>query len=148
MGAALAAVALLAACAGSKAEQKPDQVAERTMTGNLEFVDSQSLMITPQEGTDHTARLLSRSDKVSVKQDGQEVGWDSLSQGDEVRVVYKESLSGPSEISHVEILSAGANEPKEETTPMAPEPTEPIPGMPGPGSSDMPPEQPPPSLPQ
>jgi hypothetical protein len=137
-GVALAVLALAAGCAGSKAEQKPDKVTERTVTGNLEFVDSRSVMVSSPDHPDAPAQLLSRGADAKVQRDGHDVKWSELNEGEQVRVTYTERMSGPSEVARVEILSGDAKGGKDTKDgavappPMEPDTQEPpFPGEPG-----------------
>jgi hypothetical protein len=100
--------------------------------------------VSSSERPDVPAQLLSRGDDVKVMRGGDEIAWDELAPGDEVRVVYTERLSGPSEIESVEILSGGEEPVEIPQVPVTPGEPDPIPGTPDAGDAGLePPPLPP-----
>lgn len=114
----LALVALGAACAGSKESQREEQpeTTETTTSqkpeapreGVVAQVDEQRLMLETPQATTAAAgepEIYERTTRTLVEKNGQEVGWDALTEGDAVRVTWDAGIFGPDRVARVEVLS-------------------------------------------
>lgn len=148
---ALLALAVAAgACSSGGQSQRDDEMtrapAEATTPkmGLVTSVDSQRLMMESTDDPGGEEALFERTTRSVVMRDGNEVGWEEISEGDAVRVTWDRGIFGPDRVAHVEVLGdSEADQVRQQLEgdmqmdddgfgqPLEPRPIDPGVGMPG-----------------